>query len=143
MRQHDTSESEPVMSKMAAEHRRVSAPPPPFPMLRDRGWVGAMVAERAVRRDVRDGDVLAILKGDKGDRTERGAVGPATPRGGRRVVAGDGTNSLLMVGPSSGVEVIAPVYRWRCAAQPRRGRSVQPSQRAGLEEDWWTWEPAQ
>ena len=193
MRQHDKSENGSAMSKTAAEHRRVKAPPPASPMLRQRRgcstqrraiaarppfrppgldisrrqgyyadpgrWVGATVAERPVGWDVRGGDELAIFKGYG---TERGAVsqgpasatlwllvvsggamGPATSRGGQRVVAGDGTNSLLTVGPTSGVGGNAPVYRWRCAAQPRRGRSVQPSQRAGLEEDWWTWEPAQ
>ena len=107
------------MSKIAAEHRRVSAPPPASPTLRPHGWVGAMVAESAVGRDVRDGDVFAISNRYGTERgavsqgpasmtvwlrvVSGGAVGPATSRDGHRVDARDGTNSLLTVGPSNGV----------------------------------------
>ena len=83
-------------------------------------WVGAMVAERPVGWDVRAGDMLSILKGCDAERctvsqevaialtlrslaVSDGAIGPATSRGGHRVVAGDGTNGLLTVGPTSRV----------------------------------------
>ncbi len=151
MRHHDESVNEPTMSKVAGEHRRVNAPPPAFPMLRERmgcsaeprearppfrpsrfeigqrqgyhadpGRAGrAMVAERPAGRDVRGGDILAICRRygtERGTVPQRpasvsmlsllvgdGATGPATSRSGRRVVAGDGTNGLLTVGPRSGV----------------------------------------
>ena len=129
MRHHDKSENGPAISKMAAEHRRVAAPLPAFPMLRGRqgqgyyadpGSVGqATVTDRPVGGDVREGEMLAISRGYGTERgtvsqgqasvslrslaARDGAIGPATSRGGHPVVDCDGTNGLLTVGPTSGV----------------------------------------
>ena len=78
---------------------------------------------------------LLALSGD--------AIGPATSQGGVESSLPAGLMVYSRWDHRMVWAAIAPVYRWRCAVQPRRGRSVQTSQRAGLEEDWWTWEPAQ
>ncbi len=106
MKQYGRPENERSVSKMAAEHPRVDAPP----------W-------------------LQVVSGS--------AIRPATSRGGHQVIAGDGTNGLPTLGPTSRVGGNCSGGSLEMRGATTGGRSVQPSQRAGLEEDWWTWEPAQ
>ena len=126
----------------------------------DPGRVGrAMAAERPARKDVRDGDMLAIFRGCG---TERGtvsqgpasvslwllavgdeAIGPATSQGGRRVVDGDGTNGLLTLGPTSGVGRNCSVVSLEMRGAPTAGPLCGAEPESGTEEVWWTWEPAQ
>jgi hypothetical protein len=70
-------------------------------------------------------------------------IGPTISRGGRRVVAGYGTNGLLTVGLSSRVGGNCSSVSLEMRGATTAGPLCAAEQRAGLEEDWWTWEPAQ
>ena len=111
-----------------------------------------MVAERPVGRDVRDGDMLAIFRGYGTERgtlsqgpapvslwllaVSDGAIGPATSRGGHRVVDGGGTNGLLTVGPTSGVcrscSIVSLEMRGATTAGPLCGAEPESGNGSGL-----------